>query len=179
MTASQNGTLLLDGDALYDGTNTAGIGVLGDDNALSAQGFGAAISDSGTTVWLGGAGAGCTSGGQAVPCAASQPGFYFRLRLSGVVSILGRQLIEVADAPQGVVQLVALPGDHTLIGVGVNEIMAFDLTTSTPGLVASRVANHTLRPRLRVTTIRAGSPLDLRVRLGGKTRSVPLARLAH
>jgi hypothetical protein len=178
MSASQNGAYFLDGNALYGG-NLAGMGFLRDDNVLSSQGYGAAISDNGTTVWLGGAGV-CTTGAGPGPCAVNQPGFYFRFQVPIAVRNQEGQLLEVADAPQGIVQLVALPGDHTLIGVGANEIMAFDLTTSTPGPVASRVASHALLPR--ATRLRAAvrePRLDFRVRLRDKTRILRITPLAR
>ena len=169
MSATQTGTSFLVGNLLWDGSLNP-IAAVTADNALSIQGYGSAISPSDTIVWLGGAGGGCSVGGSPGPCALNTPGFYFRFRVPTMVRGQEGQLIEVADAPQAVTQLVALPGDQTLIGVGANTIMAFDLTSSTPGPVSSRVARGTLRPR--PPSVRAAPSRDLRVRLGGRTRSL-------
>jgi hypothetical protein len=173
LSANRNGTSFLIGNDVFD-ANLGSYQVVGDDNAQTTDGYGSAISDSGTTVWLGGTQGGCTSGGGPALCAANQPGFVFRLRVPVTIRDQDGQLIEVADAPQGLVQLVALQGDSTLIGVGANEIMAFDLTTSTPGAVSSHIANHTLRPRARSASVRTDSRFDFPVTLRGKTRSLAL-----
>jgi hypothetical protein len=169
MSATRTGTSYLVGNALFDGSlNT--IGVVQADNEPSSQGYGSAISPSGTYVWLGGAGGGCTYGGGPGPCALNTPGFYYRFQVPTMVRGQEGQLIEVADAPQAVTQIVALPGDQTLIGVGANMIMAFDLTSSTPGPVSARVASRTLRPH--ITSVHAGARDAIRVRLRGKTRTL-------
>jgi hypothetical protein len=169
LSATQTGTTVLSGNQLYDASMIPTNAVTADIEP-SVQGYGSAISPSDTIVWLGGAGGGCSVGGSPGPCALNTPGFYFRFRVPTMVRGQEGQLIEVADAPQAVTQLVALPGDQTLIGVGANTIMAFDLTSSTPGPVSSRVARGTLRPRTH--SVRAAPSRDLRVRLGGRTRSL-------
>jgi hypothetical protein len=174
MSATQTGTSFLVGNQLFDASlNPMGV-VTADNQPFDYQstslGYGSAISPSDTIVWLGGAGGGCSVGGSPGPCALNTPGFYFRFRVPTMVRGQEGQLIEVADAPQAVTQLVALPGDQTLIGVGANTIMAFDLTSSTPGPASSRVAHGT--PRRRTPSVRAAPSHDLRVRLGGRTRSL-------
>ena len=59
LSASQNGTSILSGDALYDGSGYP-VATVTADIEPSSQGYGSAISSSGTSVWLGGAGGGCT-----------------------------------------------------------------------------------------------------------------------
>jgi hypothetical protein len=183
VSSSQTGAYFGDGNALFD-ANLDALGTMETDNMLSGEGYGSSISNDGTGLFLGGAGR-CSyqqAGENYGPCAPSMPGYYFRFKVPVTVATgnltMPGQLIEVADAPQSVLQLYALPGNQILVAVGITQLTALDLTQSTPGAVSVVITARKAAPQATVTPS-AGHTVGVRIGRVVRTLTLTVPALAQ